>query len=277
MSTEPIADERSCTLRIDADATWADAEAAARWGGMTLAYLVDTLPERTIATTLRRPAWLPPLWPPHTARAACISLSARTIDGREYGSVVAPRTASGPDLRAFFLEAGDRFGTIGAVTLRCERIAPLAWLRGDDLDALQPIVNRLGSIVTVHGDDEGPAVRVRRGLGISDAALRELATAGWNEGSAPSRRDAGRALAVVPWDVAARAFATETDGGRAVVIAAGPTHLCVTLSGGVEIERQIPWARATVDAAGRPSRVVLDADIPTDAADDAIELGEVVA
>lgn len=255
-----------CVLTVPAASTWAEAERSARAAGLTFGYLVDTVPSRTVGCTLERPSWLPPLWPPHTARAACIALKATTPDG-SYRTVVAPRTASGPDLRALFLEARGRFGVIDSVSLGCEPFGDVAWLRhtrGGGLDAARTVASVCGSVTTLHGDADGLAVRVRLGSRLAEVAVSRLRSAGFADAAAPSRDDLPRTLACLAWNDAVDPLGTV----GLVPLAAGPTHVALASAQGDDDA----VVRAVERAVG-PARLVRDTDQAP--ADGPVELGEV--
>lgn len=260
-------DSKSCTITIDASATVDEAKQLAADHGLSLDYVVDAFAGETLTDALARPALLPPLWPPHTLRAATLEVHAPSV---AYSNVRAPRTASGPDLRALFFEQGPHAGAVERVTLRCEPAAEARWLAipPDASDVARDVVSRFGTVVTLHGSKRAVVARVRRGSAIAALAERTLAAAGAFMVDPTWTRP--RAVGVsVSWAHFERAL---SDG--CYVACAGPTHVAVMHSCS---RRRVPKAAmtwATSAAEGDPTARIVGIDV--DWAPPSGALGEVV-
>lgn len=251
MSHEVETDEASCLVVAGAALRWDELETRLGSTGLTLSYLVDAAPNRTIGQTLGAPEWLPTLWPAHTSRAACEALEASGHDGRRYASVVAPRTSSGPDIRAFFMGSGGRFGTVTRVWLRAERRGPVRWLRapeGVDAGRLRGWLVDHVSVVTLHADALGFVARVRLGTRVADCALEAAAELGLEDGTPAERRWQPRVVVTAPWPE--RIVMVE---GRQL-LGAGPTHVAVGFDASTGAEVAWSAAREFATSQGGPVR-----------------------
>ena len=256
-------DTCACTLTAPATTPWAALRRAADAHGLSLDGVVDTFDDETVGALLSRSSLLPPLWPPHTARAACIAITAKTAAG-QYRTVTAPRTASGPDLRTLLFEAAGQHGEIESVVLGAERriTAPsgadapksVQWWRAVDhacWDELQGIVNRYGNVVTLHGQGAQLVARVRASTRVGALAARELRAVGCQEARRVQRFIAPHVVAMVPWDSAQRSARQKAD---AVPLCAGPTHVALAVAA-ADVDAQAKahrWATSLVgDGPGR--------------------------
>ncbi|MCB9521263.1 MAG: FAD-binding oxidoreductase [Myxococcales bacterium] len=260
---------RSCTVHAPASATWAEAEAAALGEGLTLGGIVDACADATIGGTLGRRAWLPALWPCHTARGAVLALEAVTRTGRRYVASGAPRTSSGPDLRAVFFGAEGRAGAILSVSLQA---APaddeLLWLRIDRSKAatVQRTLNRHGAIAAARGEGGDLVVRLRTGSRAADVAASALVAASARETAAPAPlRSRPRVVVTTPWDRLSDAFAAASDPSLLRILAAGPTHVALAIEPTTAAGRRgaTAWAQsATTDPLARWCAAGIPVDAP---------------
>ena len=108
----PETDSDAMILRIDARASWQEAEAAAQRAGWTVAYLSDAWSESSVGGSLSIRAGLPATWLACHAHAAVADVEAIGWDGHLYRNARAPRTASGPDLRYTFLGKEGQSGVL---------------------------------------------------------------------------------------------------------------------------------------------------------------------
>lgn len=211
----------SITIHVPASTTWKKAEDAAATHGLSLDHLVDTWPSSTVGGTLAATEILPPLWLSATARSVCLGLSALSMKGVAYDHIQAPRTASGPDLRALFFGCHGANGPIVSAVIEARRSGDHATLVGPLSQGLQRVINEYGSVLSFRGDTAGLAARVRLDSNLGRLAAERVRALGFQSAVAtrPARPET---VLTVPW---AQADAAEAVCGASSVIAIGPTHV----------------------------------------------------
>ncbi len=211
----------SLTLTLPASMTWAAAQSLATSSGLCLDHLVDTWGERTIGGTLAATEILPALWMSSTARASCLALSALSLSGVTYDHINAPRTASGPDLRALFFGCHGTSGPILSAAIEARRAGATETLVGEFHRGLQVFINEFGSVLSARGDARGVSVRVRVDSRLGRLAAQRVSEAGLAVAE-PKRPGRPETVLTVPW---ARVSEVNTVCADATVVSAGPTHV----------------------------------------------------
>lgn len=117
-------DRRSAVAHVGAGCTVERLESALRAAGLTLGEAGEGLaPAATLGGLVSRHWPWPPTFGRPTVRSACIGLTAYFgAGGARYHYLPAPRKASGPDLRHFFLGAEGRCGVISELWLAAQRL-----------------------------------------------------------------------------------------------------------------------------------------------------------
>jgi hypothetical protein len=238
LSSDAAADVTSTTVTLPAGMTWAVAHAFALRHGLSLSDITDAFGDATIGGTLGRQPWLPARWNAGTARSRCIGLTAIGPDGRSYAYRPAPRTASGPDLRALWFGAEGRAGLMVSVTLAAmlESRAASYWLLQADAERLRAVASllqRFATCLRVIPTPRARTIRVRvRGDRAETQRVLDLlgALGARSHAELRSERPSAARWSVLPLDEAAALW---SDGGRRgsmYVLGMGPTHVVTAWS-----------------------------------------------
>lgn len=223
-------DEESGIARASAGARWSDIEARAAEVGWTTTHLVDIAPKATVGGTLARRALLPALWMANTVRGACIGLEGIGTGGQRYAYKEAPRTASGPDVRTFWIGSEGQGGLITRVSLELARLQPVLTVRVgcDRLPATRQRawLEQFAARVSVVGGDRDALLWSVRGTSSMAARARERMLEFGEEVEHIAAMPGPCALVSVPWALWDRAWAVKASPLlQRSVHAAGPTHV----------------------------------------------------
>ncbi len=244
-------DRRSCVAHVPAGTTWWKLGEQISDAGLMLGPVVDGRPGRTVGGTLCGRQLLPTVWLARTARSLCLGLRATDLHGGEYGYREAPRTSSGPDLRALFCDSEGRAGVVTEVALQLTPAASVEWY-GADLPwgawaRIRRVLDLHPGVITLL---RGTATRrfrvaVVRGSHVADRAVDQLVALGFSPSDDDGDDDAPSVVLSMPWQLlpgAARAQRSKRLDLR--VIGGGATHVAVAARlAEAEAERQArAWA-----------------------------------
>ena len=197
--------KKSKTARLSAAMTWQEIEKEVEKEDLSIRHIIDTFSNSTIGGTLGRRGWLVPTWRSGVAHSEVSGISGVTHLGVVYRGVTAPRTASGPDLRAAFLNGEGRFGTITDVTINlCEKSATKWFARTTDpkiISSLQNLIAQYPGLLHLRWPEkEHLAISICGKNALVPLAVKAITKLGFHSTDWPSQNSPNRAILITtPW------------------------------------------------------------------------------